>query len=351
MVRLNRLHNITWMMFVFLLALPTWALALRIGQKAPDFTLPDQNGVMHSLNQYSGHVVVLNFYPADMTPGCTCEMKSLRDNINKLHANGVVILGVSVDSVASHKQFAKELHLPFPILADPGKHMVEEYGALGSNGRANRITVIIDKKGVVKDIDWAVNAEYTQAGGELMTWHSADLALRLSDWKAKIGGLIPNFTLITASGKESSLFDPGQKGAVVMFIGTHCPVCKEYLGRLESLAKSSSFKGVHFVGLDSNVNETEKAVSNYENKYHLPFPIYKDTGDVLADHFGATHTPEVWVINSHGIAMYHGAIDDNMDPAKVKTSYLENALREMISGQSITTKETHSFGCSIQRAM
>lgn len=351
MFRILRSGNIAMFALGFLLVPPIWASALSIGQKAPAFNLPDQNGVMHSLKQYAGHVIVLNFYPADMTPGCTCEMKSLRDNINKLRANGVIILGVSVDTVSSHKQFSQELHLPFPILADPGKQMVKEYDALGANGRANRITVIIDKKGIVKDIDWAVNAEYTQNGGELMTWHSADLALRLSDWKAKIGSLIPNFSLVSRDGTESSLLDPGRKGAVIIFLSTHCAVCKAYLSRLAELAKSPVFNEVHFVGLDSNVNESYNAISNYVREYRIPFPIYKDTRDVLADHFGATHTPEVWVINSHGIAVYHGSIDDNMNSSKVKSSYLKKALSEMIGGQDVKVKETHVFGCSIQRAM
>lgn len=99
--------------------------------KATDFSLPDQNGTVHTLSQYKGKWVILYFYPKDDTPGCTKEACNFRDNINEFQKLGVVILGVSKDSVASHKKFADKYHLNFTILSDESKEVIKAYHAWG----------------------------------------------------------------------------------------------------------------------------------------------------------------------------------------------------------------------------
>ncbi len=99
--------------------------------KAEDFTLPDQNNAMHTLKQYRGSWVVLYFYPKDDTPGCTIEACKFRDSFHELQTLGVIILGISKDSVASHKKFAEKYHLNFPILSDASKKTIQEYDACG----------------------------------------------------------------------------------------------------------------------------------------------------------------------------------------------------------------------------
>src|SRR5258706_7110268 len=98
---------------------------------AKDFTLADQNGVMHSLHDYKGKWVVLYFYPKDDTPGCTKEACNFRDATGELQKRGVVILGVSKDSVASHKKFSEKYHLNIPILSDESKEVIIAYEAWG----------------------------------------------------------------------------------------------------------------------------------------------------------------------------------------------------------------------------
>lgn len=96
--------------------------------KAPNFTLLDQNGQTHSLNDYSGKKVLLYFYPKDDTPGCTKEACGFRDSLNDLKDKGVQVIGISCDDVASHKKFADKFHLNFPLLADTEKQVVNAYG-------------------------------------------------------------------------------------------------------------------------------------------------------------------------------------------------------------------------------
>jgi len=122
------------------------------GTKAPPIKLQDQAGEWHTLKQYKGKWVVLYFYPKDFTGGCTTQACELRDNIFAFNKANAVILGVSVDDVASHEKFAKEHSLPFNILADPTHSVSKEYGVLFSAGTAelaSRQTFLIGPDGKV----------------------------------------------------------------------------------------------------------------------------------------------------------------------------------------------------------
>jgi len=132
------------------------------GQKAPTFTLPSQDGSPISLEQYHGKWVVLYFYPRDMTTGCTIEAHKFQDALPQFEAKNAVILGVSVDSTDSHKQFCTKDGLTFHLLADTDHKVVGEYGSLGGyNGVviANRNTFLIDPKGKIVKVWTKVNPQ------------------------------------------------------------------------------------------------------------------------------------------------------------------------------------------------
>ena len=125
------------------------------GISAPKFELPDQTGKVHRLDSYRGRWIVLYFYPKDDTPGCTKEACHFRDDIPQLQALEAQVLGVSVDSVHSHAQFATKYNLPFPLLEDAGGIVAKQYGALWSLGPikyAKRHTFIIDPTGTIARI-------------------------------------------------------------------------------------------------------------------------------------------------------------------------------------------------------
>jgi peroxiredoxin Q/BCP len=125
----------------------------QVGSRAPEFRLQDQNGKWHTLDEYRGKWVALYFYPKDATPGCTTQACEFRDNIFAFDKEGAVIVGVSVDDVASHKTFAKEQSLPFTLLADPDKAVTRRYGVLktymGVMEMARRDTFLIDPQGKI----------------------------------------------------------------------------------------------------------------------------------------------------------------------------------------------------------
>ncbi len=119
------------------------------GQSAPDFSLPSQEGPNVSLKQFHGKWVVLYFYPKDMTQGCTIEAHNFQQDLSKYDQANAVIVGVSVDSTDSHKQFCAKESLTFKLLSDTDKKVVEEYGSLGASGVASRNTFLIDPSGKI----------------------------------------------------------------------------------------------------------------------------------------------------------------------------------------------------------
>ena len=129
---------------------------LDVGTVAPDFTLPDQNGVMHALKDFRGKKVILYFYPKDMTSGCTKQACGFAERYPQFTERGVEILGVSKDSVASHKRFEEKYGLPFTLLADPERKVIEAYGVWQEKKSAGKVsmgvvrtTYLIDEKGVI----------------------------------------------------------------------------------------------------------------------------------------------------------------------------------------------------------
>jgi len=115
------------------------AVTLEAGDRAPLFTLKDQDGKTHKLTDYRGQTVVLYFYPRDDTPGCTKEACSFRDEMRGLEAEGAVVLGVSNDDAESHRKFRKKYRLPFPLLVDVDTKVSTRYGAWGKKNNYGKI--------------------------------------------------------------------------------------------------------------------------------------------------------------------------------------------------------------------
>ena len=129
---------------------------LEVGTKAPDFTLPDQNGDLHSLSVYRGKKVILYFYPKDNTPGCTKQACGFAERYPQFIEKGAVVLGISKDSVASHKKFEEKYGLPFTILSDPELVAIQAYDVWQEKKNYGktymgvvRTTYLIDEEGKI----------------------------------------------------------------------------------------------------------------------------------------------------------------------------------------------------------
>jgi thioredoxin-dependent peroxiredoxin len=124
-------------------------MAIEEGKTAPAFTLQDANGKKVSLKDFSGKDVILYFYPKDDTPGCTKEACGFRDDWKTLQKLGAVVLGVSADNAVSHQKFAAKYKLPFPLLSDPDRKVMQQYGAYGEKMMYGKKTV-----GVIRSTVW-----------------------------------------------------------------------------------------------------------------------------------------------------------------------------------------------------
>jgi len=146
------------------------------GQTAPTFTLPSQDGSQISLDSFHGKWVVLYFYPKDMTQGCTIEAHNFQRDLSKFESANAVIVGVSVDTPDSHKQFCTKEGLTFRLLADPDHKVVDEYGSLGHYGTmtiAQRNTFLIDPQGKIVKVWTKVDPSH----------HSEEVLAALSELK------------------------------------------------------------------------------------------------------------------------------------------------------------------------
>ena len=132
---------------------------LKKGDKAPNFSGLDQNGTTHKLADYKGKKLVVFFYPKASTPGCTTEACDLRDNFARFQANNYALLGVSADSAKAQTKFIEKYDLPFPLLADEDKSVINAFGVWGPKkfmGREydgiHRTTFVIDENGILEDV-------------------------------------------------------------------------------------------------------------------------------------------------------------------------------------------------------
>ena len=150
---------------------------LQIGTKAPEFSLPDENGTVRNLSDYEGKKLILYFYPKDNTPGCTKQACNFRDNYPQIVAKGAEVRGISKDSAKTHTNFATKHELPFILLSDPDAKVIEAYGAWKEKkmyGKTflgiERTTFLIDEEGIIVDIvngkrmKAATNADDIMAG-------------------------------------------------------------------------------------------------------------------------------------------------------------------------------------------
>ena len=361
------------------------AAAPVVGSMAPAYSLPDQNGVIRTSAENKGHVTLLAFYPADFTGGCTLEAHSLSASYKDLKALGVSVYGVSVQDAKSHQAFCTKEGIPYTLLADTQKKMATDYGVLipGANV-ADRVTYILGADGKVAYVDKNVNSHLTTCGDDWAAWVKAhpeavntyvvrhrggsvnrptsnNLSLRESlDMNkavaiaqvAQVGSAAPAFTLPnaeTGQARSLSALMQGSKATVVMFISTRCPYSNAYVGRMTALAQKYAPQGVSFVGIDADQNEPMREVAAYAKAKSFPFPVLKATDDTVANVYNAHVTPETYVINSHGTLVYHGRIDNDMDPANVHLHDLANAIDETLAGQAVAKAQTKAFGCSIKR--
>lgn len=176
------------------------------------------------------------------------------------------------------------------------------------------------------------------------------LIILMSEVTSLASDKVENFKLKDYNGKEYQLSDfQNSKAIVIIFVATQCPVSNAYNSRMEKLYQEYKDKGVAFIGINSNKQESVEEIKEHAKKNNLNFVILKDVNNVIADKFKASVTPEVFVLNSDFEILYHGRIDDSRKEGEVKSEDLKNALNEILAGKKVSKTETKAFGCTIKR--
>ncbi len=161
---------------------------------------------------------------------------------------------------------------------------------------------------------------------------------------------VDNFSLKDYNGKEYSLSDfKDSKAIVIIFVATECPVSNAYNSRMEAIYNDYKNKDIALLGINSNKAENIERIKEHAKSKGLTFPILKDEKNIVADKFGASVTPEVYVLNNNLEILYHGRIDDSRDDSDVERNDLRNALDEILAGKQVSDPVTKAFGCSIKR--
>jgi peroxiredoxin len=159
-----------------------------------------------------------------------------------------------------------------------------------------------------------------------------------------------NFTLPDYNGVKHALADFNKSKAVVlMFIATQCPVSNGYNTRMVSLFNDYKDKNVVFIGINSNKEESVEEVKQHAKDHGFEFTVLKDDKNIIADKFGASVTPETFVLNPSLEILYHGRIDDSRREADVTSHDLRNALDEILAGKPVSVSTTKAFGCTIKK--
>lgn len=164
------------------------------------------------------------------------------------------------------------------------------------------------------------------------------------------GEKVEDFKISNYDGKSYSFADiKDSKIRVIMFWSTECPNVQPYNDRINDFIKDYQSKGAVFWAINSNNTEPVTMVEEHARKNNYSFPVLKDANNVVADMFGATRTPEVYVIDQNNIILYHGRISDNKEKDKETSLDLKTALDEILAGKEVTVNSTKFFGCSIKR--
>jgi len=176
------------------------------------------------------------------------------------------------------------------------------------------------------------------------------LAAALSGQEFKLGSKVGDFTVSDLQGRAVQFSSLRGDTTVVMFVATKCPISNGYNERMDTLYKDYTARGVKFVFINANATEPAQEVEEHRKAHSLTFPVYKDPGNKVADQFGATVTPEAFVIDNQGTIQYHGYIDDSLNTARIQNQGLRKALDSVMAHQAPPVAETKAFGCTIKRA-
>lgn len=168
--------------------------------------------------------------------------------------------------------------------------------------------------------------------------------------QVNVGGVVADFSLADAYGQTHSLSSlRGEKGTLLIFVSTRCPVSNNYNERMEALNREYAPKGIRVVGINSNHTEPVEEVARHAREKALTFTILKDAGNRIADYLGASVTPEAYLLDTEHVLRYHGRLDADQYAPALNSNEIRAALDNLLSSRDIADTGKKAFGCTIKR--
>jgi peroxiredoxin len=204
---------------------------------------------------------------------------------------------------------------------------------------------------------WALTAALVCAAPAALAAEPEKHASPVGKPASPVGKQVENFSLPDFHGKSHALADLDGKLVVIAFLGTECPLVQNYAPRLRSLSEEFADKGVAFLAINSNVQDSLSEIGAHARTHNIPFPVLKDNNNVVADKLGAVRTPEVFLLDKDRVVRYWGRIDDQYGfktgagyvKPKLKERYLADAIGDVLAGKDVARPQVDSVGCFIGR--
>ncbi len=320
-----------------------------VGSEAPDFVLPTQDGRAMHLADYRGRAVFLAFVPDFGSADTVTQVRSLARTASDFDMAGAKVMVISPDTADAAKRLAAANTLPFPLLLDANGLLAKRFGVMSGMRR----TFVVSPAGQVKfRVDSSV-MDVANHGKQLLSVSKCCVDEVQASRADGIGKPVGDYSLPAANAPSRAMTtiygDGTQKATAILFLSAKCPCSNAYNGRIAGFAKKYAGRSdVRLVGVYANKDETTEEIAAHTRKNGFTFPILRDERGLCATHFGASVTPESFVIDASHVLRYAGRIDDHREVGEAKTHDFADAIEAVVTGNA-PPKATRAFGCGIVR--
>ena len=320
-----------------------------VDSMAPDFVLPTHDGRTMHLADYRGRAAFLVFVPDLDSADTVAQARSLAKSAPFYDRAGAKVMLIARAPASAAAKWHAANRLPFPILRDDSGALAKRFGV----GDAMRRTFVVSPTGQVKFRVDASVIDVKNHGKQLITIGGCCLDDVEASRSDGIGKAVGEYSLPLASNPARAMTtifgDDTQRATAVLFLSTKCPCAGAYTGRVAAFAKQYATRtDVRLVGVFANADESAEEIATFAKTNGFTFPVLKDGDGLGAKHFGASVTPEAFVLDNSHVLRYAGRIDDSREPTAAKTRDFADAINAVVADKP-APPATRAFGCAVVR--